>query len=193
MNNDEATAKEKIFTAAKELVSAGKGERQITTREIARKAGVNLALVNYYYDSKENLLSEVVGTMMGDIIAPYGKGKDPEADALSRLRNILIQTSDAAFKYRNICKIALGRELKSGCENSCKLVLPLLKEILSNRDASDLQIIALQLMMPFHHIVLNPELYNRILNTDFFNKKRRRETINQMLDCILSAQFKEEG
>jgi len=47
--------------------------------------------------------------------------------------------------------------------------------------------------MPFHHIVLNPELYNRTLNTDFFNKKRRRETINQMLDCILYAQIKEEG
>ncbi|MGI6701161.1 MAG: TetR/AcrR family transcriptional regulator [Christensenellales bacterium] len=68
MNPDEASAKDKIFQAAMELVTKGKTEQQITTREIASKAGVNLALVNYYYQSKENLLSQVVGTMMGEII-----------------------------------------------------------------------------------------------------------------------------
>lgn len=190
MNSDGLTAKEKIFQAAMELVTAGKTEQQITIREIASKAGVNLALVNYYYQSKENLLSQVVGTMMGEMIKESKHNNLLGNDAQTRLKNILITTADAAFKYRNICKIAISLELKSGCENSCKLVIPLLKELLPECAESDLNIKALQLMIPFHHIVLQPELYNRNLNTNFFDHKKRVQKINQMVDCVLSGKIK---
>ncbi len=191
MNQDEGNAKEKIFQAALELVAEGKNDQQITTREIASKAGVNLALVNYYYQSKENLLSQVVGTMMGEIIEKSNQNNHTDTDAHTRLQNMLITTADAAFKYRNICKIAISLELKYGCGNSCKLVIPLLKEILTECDESDLHIIALQLMIPFHHIVLKPEFYNRYLDTDFFDEKERKQKINQMVDCVLSGRIKE--
>lgn len=191
MNPDESTAKEKIFQAAMELVAEGKTDQQITTREIASKAGVNLALVNYYYQSKENLLSQVVGTMMGDIIKQSNQNSHTSVDAQTRLRNMLLATADAAFKYRNICIIALSLELKSGCGNSCKLITPLLKEILTECDESDINIIAMQLMIPFHHIVLNPEVYNRYLDTDFFDEEKRKQKINQIVDCVLSGRIKE--
>lgn len=191
MNPDESTAKEKIFQAAMVLVTEGKTDQQITTREIASKAGVNFALVNYYYQSKENLLSQVVGTMMGEIIEQSNQHNHLGADAHTRLRNLLLATADAAFKYRNICKIAISLELKSECENSCKLVIPLLKEILPECDESGLNIIALQLMIPFHHIVLKPEFYNRYLDTDFFDDKKRKQKINQMINCVLSGHIKE--
>ena len=191
MNPDEASAKDKIFQAAMELVTEGKTDQQITTREIASKAGVNLALVNYYYQSKENLLSQVVGTMMGDIIEQSNQNSQTGTDAQTKLRNMLLVTADAAFKYRNICKIAISLELKSGCGNSCKLVTPLLKEILTECDESDLNIIALLLMIPFHHIVLKPEFYSRYLDTDFFDEKKRKQKINQMINCALSGRIKE--
>ena len=191
MNQDEANAKEKIFQAALELVAEGKNDQQITTREIASKAGVNLALVNYYYQSKENLLSQVVGTMMGDIIEQSNQNSHTGNDAQTKLRNMLLVTADAAFKYRNICKIAISLELKSGCGNSCKLVTPLLKEILTECDESDLNIIAMQLMIPFHHIVLKPEFYSRYLDTDFFDEEKRKQKINQIVDCVLSGRIKE--
>jgi len=191
MNPDEASAKDKIFQAAMELVTEGKNDQQITTREIASKAGVNLALVNYYYQSKENLLSQVVGTMMGDIIEQSNQNSQTGNDAQTKLRNMLLVTADAAFKYRNICKIAISLELKSGCGNSCKLVTPLLKEILTECDESDLNIIAMQLMIPFHHIVLKPEFYSRYLDTDFFDEEKRKQKINQIVDCVLSGRIKE--
>ena len=48
------TTKEKIFYAARVLF-ARKGFAATLTREIAAEAGVNLALINYYFKSKENL------------------------------------------------------------------------------------------------------------------------------------------
>jgi AcrR family transcriptional regulator len=110
MNRDEKTAKEKILNAAIELISEGKTDKQITMRQIALKAGVNLALVNYYYQSKDNLLSQVVGIIMGGLIEHTTF--NTESDALTRLRNMLLITAEAAFKYRNITKIAVSSELK---------------------------------------------------------------------------------
>jgi hypothetical protein len=69
--------------------------------------------------------------------------------------------------------------------------MPLLKEILTECDESDLNIIALQLMIPFHHIVLEPELYSRYLDTDFFDEKMRKQKIDQMINCALSGRIKE--
>lgn len=76
-------------------------------------------------------------------------------------------------------------ELKQGCENSCKMVMPLLKEIFENKNELELRIIALQLFLPFHYIVLQPEIYNNYLNTDFFDEQQRANMIIKMTDSVL--------
>ncbi len=182
--------KEKILHAAMELITEGNGDQQITMRQIASRADVNLALVNYHYKSKENLLSQVVGTIMGDLIAQTTQDITG-TDALTRLKDMLLATADAAFKLGNVSRIAILMELKAGCRNSCELVTPLLKEILPDCDNSDISIIALQIMMPFHHIVVDPVLYGNYLYTDFFNEDKRRQKISEMIDCILMGRIKE--
>lgn len=193
MTPDEFRAREKIFQATLELITGGDDAERITTRQIAAKAGVNPALVNYYYQSKENLLGQVVGVMMDGIISRVQQEDGKGADAETRLRNILLTTADAAFKYYNVCRIAISIELKQGCKNSCEMIKPLLKEIFGEHSESDIDIIALQLMMPFHHIVLDPELYSGYLDTDFSDEKQRRQKINQMIDCVLAGLTKEVG
>lgn len=48
----------KLMETARELFIA-KGVDRVGVREIASKAGVNLSLMNYYFQSKENLLEEI--------------------------------------------------------------------------------------------------------------------------------------
>ncbi|MEN6317080.1 MAG: TetR/AcrR family transcriptional regulator [Clostridiaceae bacterium] len=187
MKQDKANTKAKIYQATLELLASGEDASQISTRQIAAKAGVNLALVNYYYQSKENLLSEVVGNMMGKIISQIIEDDSSPGDAESRLKDILISTMDVAFMHENICKIAIMTELKRGCSNSCAMVTPFLTEMFKGYSKADLDIIALQLMLPFHHIFLEPELYGRLLDTDFFNKQKRDQKINQMIECVLAG------
>lgn len=192
MTQEEINTRQKIYQATLELINSGKDAKHITIRQISVKAGVNLALVNYYYQSKENLLSQVVGTMMGSIISQTIQNDSTRTDPESRLRNILTTTADVAFKNYNLCKIALSIELKKGCKNSCDMVMPLLKEIFKGYSESDLNIVALQLMLPLHHFLLEPEIYNTYLNTDFFNETQRRQKINQIIDCILVKISKED-
>jgi AcrR family transcriptional regulator len=56
--NGDHNTEEKIKEAAKK-VFLKKGFNGATTRDIAEEAGVNLALVNYYFRSKEKLFKEV--------------------------------------------------------------------------------------------------------------------------------------
>ena len=185
MSLDKRSVKERIFQAALELITSEEDIGSITIREIAKKADVNLALINYYYQSKENLFSQVAGYKMGDIIGKVLEASNVSVDATVRLKKLLTTTADFSFKHNEIFKIFVTGELKEGCKNSCALVMPLLKEILKNTNESELRIIALQLMLPFHYIVLYPDKYNDYLNTDFFDEQQRSQKINQMVDSIL--------
>ncbi|MEN6562107.1 MAG: TetR/AcrR family transcriptional regulator [Christensenella sp.] len=187
MNQDKANTKDKIYQATLELLASGAEASQVTTRQIAAKAGVNLALVNYYFHSKENLLSEVVAKMMEQVIDQAANGSDCPENADNRLKSILISTMDAAFNHINICRIAIRMELKKGCIDSCALVFPLLNEIFKWHSKAELDVVALQLMLPFHHIFLEPELYGRLLDTDFFDKRKRDQKIIEMIDCVLAG------
>lgn len=185
MTQEDSGAKEKIFQATWDLIAGGEDAGGITVRQIAAKAGVNAALVNYYYQSKENLLNAVVGTMMGDIIGRAHRDAGEGADARTRLLGLLLATADAAFAHYNVCRIALIIELKHGCQSSCEMILPLLKEMLPQRTESELRITALQLMQPFHHIMIEPGLYGEYLGADFFDKEQRTRKVEEMMDCVI--------
>lgn len=53
------TTEEKILIAARKVFS-DKGYAATRTRDIAEEAGINLALVNYYFRSKERLFSAIM-------------------------------------------------------------------------------------------------------------------------------------
>ena len=57
--HSEQTTEEKIMEAARSLFMK-KGFAGTKTRDIADKAGINLALLNYYYRSKERLFNKVM-------------------------------------------------------------------------------------------------------------------------------------
>lgn len=187
MPAEDINAKGKIYQATLALITGGEDADRLTVRRIAAEAGVNAALINYYYQSKENLISLVVGSMMGEIMHRASRGRKESDDARTRLRDSLLTTGDAAFQYHHVCKIALSIELKNGCRNSCDMILPQLAEIFPGRPQSRLRIAALQLMLPFHHIVTEPELYGAYFGVDFFDPVQRRRKIHEMIDCVIAA------
>jgi len=185
MKDAKEKAKKKIYDAAQKLLSSTEDIETITTRQIALEADVNLALINYYYQSKDNLLNLVGMSMMQNIIDDMYDKKNEHVDPVERLKDLLLSTADFAFKHHKIFKIVINIDIKQGCKNSCDMILPMLKEIFVNENKSELDIIALQLLLPFHNIVANPEIYNDYFNTDFFDDEKRRKIINEMIESIL--------
>ena len=63
MNEQEQSTEEKILEAASEVFTE-KGFAGTRTRDIAEEAGINLALLNYYFRSKEKLFEQVMKVKM---------------------------------------------------------------------------------------------------------------------------------
>lgn len=63
MIEKELTTEEKILEAASEVFTE-KGFAGTRTRDIAEEAGINLALLNYYFRSKEKLFEQVMKVKM---------------------------------------------------------------------------------------------------------------------------------
>ena len=59
------STEEKMKAAAK-LVFIAKGFSGCTSREIAKEAGMNVALVNYYFRSKNKLFQLIFQTVMDE-------------------------------------------------------------------------------------------------------------------------------
>lgn len=91
--------KEKILAAAKELFEE-KGFDRTTVREVAAKAEANVALINYHFGSKENLLASIVEEMTGR--------------TRLRLTDINNSTSDPAEKLYQVIELYVDK-LHSNC------------------------------------------------------------------------------
>lgn len=69
MTEQELTTEEKILEAASKIFTE-KGFSGTRTRDIAEEAGINLALLNYYFRSKEKLFEQV---MKVKVLLLFGK------------------------------------------------------------------------------------------------------------------------
>jgi len=58
--------KKEIIHKTVELLSSSDGAAELTTRRIAENAGINPAMVNYYFGSKDSLLKATLSFMNGD-------------------------------------------------------------------------------------------------------------------------------
>lgn len=92
-----AGAREAILTAAWDLISEA-GLATLTTREVARRAGVSEASVFYHFGDKAGLLEQVVLTGLAPLKAPGpGPGGESLAGTLGRVATALEAFFDHAM------------------------------------------------------------------------------------------------
>lgn len=77
-----------LLRAARELM-AEKGSPRVTVREVAERAGVQPALVNYYFGSKGGLLRAVASLVAGRLLERVQAGVVQEGSVEERLRAIM--------------------------------------------------------------------------------------------------------
>jgi hypothetical protein len=190
LTTEEINTRERIFKATLEFIREGKDAHKLTTRQIGIGLGESFAGQLPFPVERKSHRSGRGNDDGRDHRAAAAKRCNRKRSE-TRLRENILTTADAAFEFYNVSRIAIAGELKEGCRNSCQMVLPLLQEIFKGYTLPDLNVIALQLMLPFHHIVVDPDLYGKYLGADFFDEKQRRRKINQMVDLVLARYDKE--
>ncbi len=86
------------------------GIDKVTTRKIAQEAGTNIASINYYFRSKDELLDETlsmtINHMMEDVFAAID---DPQQSFEAALTNVLFYLLDGSRQFPGISRAHLYR------------------------------------------------------------------------------------
>lgn len=106
--NKDASTEEKIKTAAHK-VFLEKGYAATRTRDIAEEAGINLALLNYYYRSKEKLFNIIMEEAVKNLLSVMHGIVNDEVMALeTKIDRIVDRYSDLLLENPHLPLFVLG-------------------------------------------------------------------------------------
>lgn len=190
MKHESNVSKERIMDTMVKLMMERKDINKITTRQIAELANVNSALINYYYQSKENLVFKAVEICMDNIAKELFVNDKQNENPIDKLKNMIKKFSSFAFNNYYLSEIAIANEIRHGSITTNSMFLPLLKEIFKkNKTEMELKMIALQIITPMQVLFLNANEYKVYLAKDLYNEQIRNELLDQMIDNILSEKI----
>jgi AcrR family transcriptional regulator len=113
--NDKETTKQRMINATKELICQGKKPSEITVADITEKANVGNGMVNYHFQSKDNLMREAVRDVtvcakkhLTEILKPFAS-----APVEQRLAILLKEVLDFFAQNAEIGKIAILDNLEN--------------------------------------------------------------------------------
>jgi len=79
------SAQQRAILEAAVAVFAEKGLKGATIRLVGRQAGVNSALIYYYYENKRKLFEDAIRMVFGDFLLMLDRHKKPFPDARARI------------------------------------------------------------------------------------------------------------
>jgi AcrR family transcriptional regulator len=180
-------AKEKLLQATLAILGEGIDPELITTRDIAKRAGLNIALINYHFQSKDNLIEQAIEIKMTGIADEMYDPKNFSESPVERLRNMLKKNTEFGLRYYPLMKKGLAFEIKNGSLTTVRAVLPLLQEIFqANKSERELYLLALQLLIPLQIMGIYPEVYQKNLNVNIRNTVDVNNVIDILIDNLLS-------
>lgn len=117
------SSKREVILDAAEHLFAESGFDKTTTRAIANKAGVNIAMLSYYFGSKEQLLYAVLERFSDGLAKVFSHIEESYATPEERLRNWIIAYVDYIFNHPNHARIVYRQvSVSSKREDIVKLV-----------------------------------------------------------------------
>lgn len=158
----------------------------LTSREIASLSDVNTAMINYYYQSKDNLLNQAVTHFMGHIFEEIIVKSKGNGDPIDRLKEMIKTIADVAIRNFSTGEIAILFDFKNGSIKTSEMIIPLLREHFGKRKRDDeIKVIGLQIIIPLQMMFLNQPLYKKYLTLDIQMLEERNKIIDAIVDNVI--------
>lgn len=125
MKRDIERTKKQLLEAAEKLMTGCDDPAEVTSRAITEAAGVNLAMINYCFGSREKLLAEVFSQLISKATAAdtrFGEVMASELSPKDKLIELHVFMMSLMLKNIGIAKavtryILLERDLQTGMES----------------------------------------------------------------------------
>jgi len=194
MSTDEASAQEKIVLAAIDCIEE-EGIQDVTVRSIAAKAGVNIAAINYYFRSKDNLMAVVIESttkhFVGDLMEYLDR---TDIDIRDRLRRLLRYLVDGAMRFPRISLANVYEVLVEGKEDAFFVgefqtlldhMLKRMSESMPGRDPGRLRFAVVQVLSAAMFPSLAPAVFRGFVGCDFREEEVRRAYVEFLVSTVV--------
>lgn len=174
--------KEKIIEATIDLIENSNGEvNNITIRKIAEVAGVGVGLINYHFDSKENLIEICVERIINDVVKNYNP-KPKVEDEKQRVYATVNGVADYLWSNKNVSKISILSDI-----NNPKIDDNTMKSIYSFLNTTNTfdNLKAYLLVIVLQSVFLKPEVVKEFFKIDTEVKEQRDRLIKNIIDVIV--------
>jgi len=192
---DKRKVKETIINATTELIEQSGGEvKNITARAIADKSGVALGLINYHFESKENLIAICVQGIINKVLMNFAPDKKDytELDGLTdkqRLISFAQQTFDFLFDNYSIVKISIlsdFKDYKPIC-NSVYTQMGFRLALRGNIPENRKQLITFSLTSVMQTAFLSGENSKHITGYNLFEKTERDMFVSDTVSMLMEG------
>lgn len=158
---------------------------QITVRQIAQRADVNLALINYYFGSKDNLIQEAVSKVMEHHTSELLNHITADT-AKEKIINFTLAIADFTLANYFVSKYAIQYDMMNGSLNTVMILLePLRKYYGDTKTDLELKLLAMQIVVPMQSLFLNAKEFQNFAYVDVFSKETRDKLLIKIIENIL--------
>ncbi len=209
MDTEAQEVKQRILQSAIDLIQELQSFEKVSMRKIAERADVAVSMVNYHYQTKENLINRAVQGFIGRVIdrSETESGGDgnlevSETEVVDPVESMRRHLKGAArFMANNpgISRVSILHDMNAGGEKDntsqvVDLVERQLKAIFPEQQAPvHVQVLAYMQVAAVQHLFLRAENIKNETGFDFYNETQRDQLMDTVIDTILGSNraFKE--
>lgn len=180
-------AKERIIKAAIELMDETEDSSAITIRQIAERAGVGIGLINYHFQTKDNLLFAAIGSYMVQMIEAVRTAPQPGASPADNLKSILRALCDIGMRHEKQMRVGAQYQIMQGDFSASNFLLPSLRAVFAGKkDENAIRLIAFQILVTTNVVLLRSDEYFKFSGMDLRSKEQRDKFVDDIVDNFIN-------
>lgn len=184
MTND---TKQKLIDTVINLLNEGEEVKNLTARRISLAAGTNLAMINYCFKSKDELIKEAVLRIVRDEFDQHAKINLPGNSPKEQLKDILVNVSKVMIKFNNLTKASIPYFLLKDQIILPYEILPFINNHYETRKSdTECKVIAYQIVSFFQLVFYKDEEFYRYSGIDLNDENQMEKFIKEQIDFFLS-------
>lgn len=188
-------AREKIIIATTNLIKEYGDISKITIRDIAAKSEVGVGLINYHFQTKENLIDicilRIISQFIEEIERLYEK---LDMSLIDKVKYVFKLKSNFLVSNPGISKISMmldltSSEINDNTDQAARVHFKVLKEIFGeDKTDEDVFIILHTLMSSIQVAFLRSNVFKNHTGIDFHDNEQRDRFIDELVDKLIGTQ-----
>jgi AcrR family transcriptional regulator len=191
MKNNDLEAKKQIIEVTKGLIREYGDASKITIRDICNKANVGVGLVNYHFQTKENLINTCIQEIIENLISGFDALEESLLlEPLEKIKYLLKLNMKFLVDNSGLSKVSIMGDLISGDTNDNSYqtrdaYLRLLKKIYGQRKTEyEIKVILYTVISTLQVVFLRMEVIKKTDGLDLLDEKQRDMFINSIVEMV---------